>query len=91
MALEMTQRKYGTVGSEKKIYAESKVDMKLRTKQSPDVADAGFILLDLCRQRLGFVAVIMVQGPSGFMHRQKSSWGNLRRKLSAKRNMPRRL
>jgi hypothetical protein len=91
MALEMTQRKYGTIGSEKKIYAESKVDMKLRTKQSPDVADAGFILLDLCRQRLGFVAVIMVQGPSGFMHRQKSSWGNLRRKLSAKRNMPRRL
>lgn len=56
MAHEMTARKYGTTGAEKRIYAESKVDMKLRTKKSPDIADAGFILLALCRERLGFGA-----------------------------------
>lgn len=91
MALEMTQRKYGTIGAEKKIYAESKVDMKTRTKQSPDVADAAFILLDLCRQRLGFVATVMVQGPSGFMRRAQTPWRNLRSKLTARRNLPMRL
>lgn len=56
MAHEMTSRKYGTTGAEKRIYAESKVDMKLRTKKSPDIADAAFILLALCRERLGFGA-----------------------------------
>lgn len=56
MAREMTARKYGTTGAEKRIYAESKVDMKLRTKKSPDIADAAFILVALCRMRLGFGA-----------------------------------
>lgn len=56
MAREMSARKYGTTGAKKLIYAESKVDMKVRTKRSPDIADAGFILLTLCRERLGFGA-----------------------------------
>jgi len=57
LAREMCMRKYGTTGAEKKIYAESKKDMKLRVQRSPDIADAAFILLDLCRQRLQFTPI----------------------------------
>lgn len=53
MAAEMIVRKYGTTGVLKRIYAESKADMKLRMQKSPDIADAGFILLTLCRERFG--------------------------------------
>lgn len=84
MALEMSTRKYGTIGAEKKIYAESKEDMKARSKQSPDVADAGFILLDLCRQRLGFVAHYM----PGQNSRRRTAWRNVRKKFMPRSNMP---
>lgn len=54
-AQEMAMRKYGTTGKPIKIYVESKKDMRFRTGgKSPDIADAGFILLALCRERLAF-------------------------------------
>ena len=34
---------------------ESKVDYKSRIGRSPDIADAAFILVDLCRSRHGFM------------------------------------
>lgn len=72
MAKQMSARKYGTTGAEKRIYAESKVDMKLRTGESPDDADAGFILLDLFRHRAGFGAKRTAEqsrsGTSGWRH-----------------------
>jgi hypothetical protein len=56
-AREMKARKYETIkGAEGlKIRVESKKDMKLRLSFSPDIADAGFVLLDLARQK-GFRA-----------------------------------
>ncbi len=85
MALEMTTRLYGTTGAEKKIYAESKADMKLRTKRSPDIADSGFILLDVARQRHGFGSRKMTQygRPAA-----TSSWRALHNRLSVPRNTP---
>lgn len=79
-AQEMAIRKYGTIGAKKKIYVESKTDMKLRTGgKSPDIADAGFILLALCRERLGFTATQTEE--------QKKStprnWRKLRQRFSA--------
>lgn len=79
MAREMCMRMYGTTGAEKKIYAESKADMKLRSQRSPDIADAGFILLDLARQRLHFAATIseVVSSNTG------GTWRKKVRRLSA--------
>lgn len=56
-AREMKARKYETIkGAEGlKIRVESKKDMKLRLGFSPDIADAGFVMLDLARH-LGFMA-----------------------------------
>jgi hypothetical protein len=56
---EMTSRRYQTVKGAGKLLlrAESKVDMKDRVGFSPDLADAAFILVDLCRSRLGFSSV----------------------------------
>jgi hypothetical protein len=53
---EMVSRKYDTVkgGGKLLLRAESKVDMKDRVGFSPDLADAAFVLIDLCRSRLGF-------------------------------------
>lgn len=53
---EMTSRKYNSTKGAGKLLlrAESKVGMKDRAGFSPDLADAAFILLDLCRSRLGF-------------------------------------
>jgi hypothetical protein len=55
---EMVSRRYDTVKGAGKLLlrAESKVDMKDRVGFSPDLADAAFILLDLCRTRLGFAS-----------------------------------
>lgn len=81
-AQEMAIRKYGTTGATKKIYAESKVDMKLRTGgKSPDVADAGFIVLALCRERLGFTSTQIVTPL-----RKKQGWGATRQRLNAFRH-----
>lgn len=53
LAKEMTARKYTTskTGSSMKIKVETKVEFKNRTGESPDLADAAFVLLDVCRQR----------------------------------------
>jgi len=55
LAREMVGRKYETSGSNLKIKVESKIDYKSRIGKSPDIADAAFILVDLCRSRHGFM------------------------------------
>jgi hypothetical protein len=56
-AKEMTARNMTVVkGSSAKIKVETKTEMKARIGESPDIADAGFILLDLVRERFGAVA-----------------------------------
>jgi hypothetical protein len=56
MAVQMSSRLYETVigNGTLKIRVEPKKKFKVRLRQSPDEADAGFILLDLCRQRFSF-------------------------------------
>lgn len=55
LAREMVGRKYETRGTNVKIKVESKIDYKARIGRSPDIADAAFILVDLCRSRHGFM------------------------------------
>ena len=55
LAKEMVARRYVTSGTAVKIRVESKVDFKARVGKSPDIADAAFILIDLCRSRHGFM------------------------------------
>lgn len=55
LAREMCARRYETRKDVSlRMCAESKQDMKMRTGKSPDIADAAFILIDLCRHRFGF-------------------------------------
>jgi hypothetical protein len=55
---EMCARLYTSEkSSTAKVRAEPKPLMKARTGESPDIADAAFILLDLCRARLGMATV----------------------------------
>lgn len=78
---EMVARKYGTTGADKKIYVESKKDMKFNTGgKSPDIADAGFIILALCRERLGFNAAIndSLRKTAGVIE-----WKKIRNRLNA--------
>lgn len=73
-------RKYGTTGATKKIYVESKKEMKFRTGgRSPDIADAGFILLALCRERLGFTSVLNEEQKK----KQPRAWSKLRARKNA--------
>ena len=51
----MVGRRYLTSGTSVKIRVESKIDFKARVGKSPDIADAAFILIDLCRSRHGFM------------------------------------
>lgn len=52
---EMCNRKYSTVKGRKLLLAvEPKVEMKNRTNESPDNADAAFIMVEHARTRLGF-------------------------------------
>jgi hypothetical protein len=84
LAREMCIRRYGTTGVAKRIYAESKLDMKLRTGgKSPDIADSAFILVALCRERHGFTAILTVEQRKTTGVR---SWRNLRAKLNAARH-----
>ncbi len=56
MAEDMTARKYKDNKAQdggSKIRVESKIETKRRTGKSPDEGDAGFILIDLCRERHG--------------------------------------
>lgn len=81
---EATIRKYGTTGIKKRIYAESKADMKLRTLKSPDIADAAFILVTLCRERLGLTMIVAKDKPIP----NTVSWRQLRAMKSAKLSRP---
>ena len=51
MVTEMVARTYEEKGGVVQI--ESKKEMKLRTKKSPDISDAGFLALHLARVRHG--------------------------------------
>tara|TARA_R110002020_G_scaffold105974_2_gene246956 strand:- start:7990 stop:9723 length:1734 start_codon:yes stop_codon:yes gene_type:complete len=55
LAKEMVSRRYETSGTNLKIKVESKIDYKSRVGKSPDIADAAFIVVDLCRTRHGFM------------------------------------
>jgi len=56
LAKEMCQRTYETVkgGEGMRIRVESKPDYKARIGESPDIADAAFVLLELVRERFAF-------------------------------------
>jgi hypothetical protein len=81
---EMTTRKYGITGVKKRIYVESKADMKLRTLKSPDIADAAFILVTLCRERFGLTMNVAVDKPIP----HTVSWRQLRAMRSARLTRP---
>lgn len=64
--VERRKHKQGNIISHNRI--ESKDEMKKRTGgKSPDNADAALVLLELCRERLGFRAVGM-EGKQGDVH-----------------------
>jgi hypothetical protein len=68
LARELCARKYRTrKGTTLRMEVESKTEMKARTGESPDLADAAMILVELCRQRFGF------GGMTPQMKRQESS------------------
>jgi hypothetical protein len=71
---EMVSRKYDTVKGAGKLLlrAERKIDMKDRVGFSPDLADAAFILIDLCRSRLGFSSSERSAGRSAHNAKQSS-------------------
>lgn len=58
LARELKARRYDTIkGAEGlKVQVETKKEMKKRLGFSPDLADSWCVLLDLCRQRLRFLA-----------------------------------
>src|SRR5262249_41484314 len=84
LMVEMTARKYGTTGIKKRIYAEPKADMKLRTLRSPDIADAAFILVTLCRERFGLTMKISPDTPE----KRIVSWRHLRSMKAARLARP---
>jgi hypothetical protein len=58
LAKEMCVRRYEMVKSGTlRVKVETKAELKQRMGQSPDIADAAFITLDLARQRHGLFAV----------------------------------
>jgi hypothetical protein len=65
LARELVARQYRTA-ERGKIYVESKKDMKTRFGKSPDIADAAFLMLDVCRQRTGAIAGTTVAGGGKF-------------------------
>ena len=71
---ELTARKYSTM-SGGKLVVEPKKDMKARIGKSPDLADAAFLLLDLCRQRLGAYAGGKMAGT------RQENWGKMAKRL----------
>lgn len=77
LAREMTSREYETKGTNLKIKVESKTDYKARVGKSPDIADAAFVLIDLCRTRLGLM------GGERFTvsERRRNSWSSHMRQL----------
>ncbi len=78
LAKEMCARLYVTEKSaSSKVRVEPKPLMKARTGESPDIADAAFILLDLCRARLGMTSVDVAGDKPA---RRPDSWRNFVRK-----------
>lgn len=77
MATEMTARRYTVEKSASaRVVAETKPDMKARVGSSPDLSDSAFILLALCREKLGMVSMSKAAKPEGtprpwkqFVHR----------------------
>lgn len=65
LAKELVARQYRTA-ERGKIYVESKRDMKTRFGKSPDIADAAFLMLDVCRQRANAIAGTTVAGGSKY-------------------------
>lgn len=86
MATEMSIRHYTHVGISNLILAESKNDMKLRTGgQSPDIAEAGFILVTLCVERLGMIATFT---PAQIASRRPTTWRQFHRSRLPKFKLP---
>jgi len=57
LARELCARTYSTKkGSNMRLVAEPKPDMKMRIGKSPDEADAALMLVALCREKFGFGA-----------------------------------
>jgi hypothetical protein len=86
MAAEMSIRHYSIVGTDSLIEAESKADMKLRTAgQSPDISDAGFIMVTLCVERLGLSASLT---PSQRKAGRPTTWAQKRQRMVARLTGP---
>jgi hypothetical protein len=87
LAKEMCSRKYSTKkGTSLRMEVESKTDMKARTGESPDLADAAMILIELCRQRFGFggMTVTMKRNETSIQVKRKTTFGRLFRANSGK-------
>lgn len=83
MAEQLLQRRYPdtekTRRTAKKVRIESKREMKSRIGHSPDDADSGLGLIELCRERLGFT-------PNGFgaaSEESKDAWQEMVRHSDA--------
>lgn len=90
MAREMCARLYKTEkGVTTRVRVEPKPDMKERTKGvSPDLADAAFILLDLCRSKFRMASVAQAADrPTG----RKNSWMQIARRSDVVSRSNRRL
>lgn len=80
LAKEMCSRRYEMVKSGTlRVRVETKAELKQRAGQSPDVADAAFVALDLARQRHGLVAVDAIKdtGMGVFGTRQRRTLKDL--------------
>lgn len=82
LAQEMCARRYEMVKSGTlRMRAESKAELKGRMGNSPDLADAAFIMVDLARQRHGLVAVdppaLGAENPVDFFRRQQRTLADL--------------
>lgn len=71
LAREMKARRYDTRKGVDglKVIVETKKDMKERLLFSPDIADSAFVMLHLCRERLGFIPGGKGRGQAGVMNR----------------------
>ena len=78
LAKEITSRHYDSVKSSSnlRLKLESKLAYKGRFGQSPDLADAAFLCVDLARQRHGLIAVDPPKGKTtGYFQKRKSLKG----------------
>ena len=84
LAKEITSRNYDTIksGPNIKMKLESKPEYKSRFGQSPDLADAAFLCVDLARQRHGLISVELPEKMKGGHFRNKKSIKGLAKILS---------